>query len=95
MSAVESSSTGGSALDTYAYRYDAVGNQLGWQLNNTVTSSLYNDLNQLTSVSGTGLLSISGSLSESGTATPGTVTVDGLFQGHNTSIPGPTPIYSP
>lgn len=42
-----------------------------------MTNSAYNSLNQLTSVSGTGLLAITGSLGESGTAAPGTVTVAG------------------
>lgn len=66
-------STGSTALDTYAYRYDAAGNRLGQQIGvtgtNSVTSSAYNDLNQVTSVSGSaGLqLAISGSLSEPGT----------------------------
>ncbi len=77
LSAIKTSSTASGALDTYAYRYDAAGNRLGWQLNDTVTSAAYNNLNQVTSVSGTGLLMISGSLSQSGTgpSEPGTVTV--------------------
>ncbi len=74
-----SKTSGTTALDTYAYRYDAAGNRLGQQSSNTVTSSAYNDLNQVTSISGTGLLSISGSLSQSGTnlSEPGTVTAGG------------------
>lgn len=66
--------SGTATLDTYAYRYDAAGNRLSQQINDTVTTSAYNNLNQLTSVSGTGQLQlmISGSLSE-----PGTVTVAG------------------
>ena len=79
LSAIETSSTGGPALDTYAYRYDAAGNRLSQQVNFTVSSASYNNLNQLMSVSGTGgVIAISGSLSKSGTAPePGTVTVDG------------------
>jgi RHS repeat-associated protein len=65
LSATKTSGT--ATLDTYAYRYDAAGNRLGQQINKSVTSSAYNDLNQVTSVSGSGLLTISGSLSESGT----------------------------
>jgi RHS repeat-associated protein len=73
LSAVKTSSTGGAALDTYAYRYDAAGNRLGQQTavsgTTFVTSSVYNDLNQVTNVSGTSglLLAISGSLNEPGT----------------------------
>ena len=79
LSAIETSSTGGPALDTYAYRYDAAGNRLSQQVNFTVSNASYNNLNQLMSVSGTGgVIAISGSLSKSGTAPePGTVTVDG------------------
>jgi RHS repeat-associated protein len=73
LSAVKTSGTAAVALDAYAYRYDNAGNRLGQQINyNTVSSAIYNNLNQVTSVSGTGLLSLSGSLSE-----PGTVSVAG------------------
>jgi RHS repeat-associated protein len=72
LSAVETSSTGGTALDTYTCRYDPAGNRLGQQMavsgTSFVTSSQYNGLNQVTSVSGTSglMLAISGSLSEPG-----------------------------
>jgi RHS repeat-associated protein len=74
LSAIETSSTASGALDTYAYRYDSSGNRLGQQINDTLANSAYNNLNQVTSVSGTGALQLllSGSLSE-----PGTVTVAG------------------
>jgi len=78
LSAVKTSSTGGAALDTYGYRYDPAGNRLGQQMavsgTNFVTNSTYNDLNQVTRVSGaSGLeLAVSGSLSE-----PGTVAIGG------------------
>jgi RHS repeat-associated protein len=81
LSAVKTSSTGGAALDTYAYRYDPAGNRLGQQMalsgTNFVTSSVYNKLNQVASVSGTsGLeLAISGSLSEPGTVAIGSTVV--------------------
>jgi hypothetical protein len=85
--AVKTSSTGGAALDTYGYRYDPAGNRLGQQMafsgTDFVTSSTYNDLNQVTNVSGTsGLqLAISGSLSEPGTVAIGSAVVS----------PAPTP----
>jgi RHS repeat-associated protein len=64
---------GQSPVDAYGYRYDPAGNRTGEQINTTLTTSAYNSLNQLTSVSGsTGLqLTISGSLSESGTVAAG------------------------
>ena len=81
LSAVKTSGTG-AALDTYAYHYDPAGNRLGQQMavsgTTFVTSSAYNDLNQVTNVSGTSglLLAVSGSLSEPGTvAMAGTVCI--------------------
>ncbi len=60
-----------------------------------MTSAAYNNLNQVTSVSGTGLLMISGSLSQSGTgpSEPGAVTVAGNVV--STDSNGVFTIYAP
>ena len=60
---------GQSPVDAYAYRYDPAGNRTTEQINSAVTSSTYDSLNQLTSLSGSGsgFLSISGFLNKSGT----------------------------
>ena len=72
LSAVASISGTQSPIDAYAYLYDAAGNRTSQQINNSVTTSAYNALNQVTSQSGGGMLTISGSLSQ-----PGTVVVGG------------------
>jgi len=71
LSAVASSSGTQSSIDAYAYLYDAVGNRTSQQINNSVMSSAYNTLNQVTSQSGGGLLTISGSLNQPGTVVVG------------------------
>jgi len=79
LSAVLASGSSRFGLDTYAWHYDGAGNRTAQQLNDAVSSAAYNDLNQVTSVTGTGTqqLMISGSLSESGLGESGTVTVAG------------------
>jgi len=72
LSAVASISGTQSPIDAYAYLYDAAGNRTSQQINNSVMSSAYNTLNQVTSESGGRMLTISGSLSQ-----PGTVVVGG------------------
>ena len=72
LSAVASISGTQSPIDAYAYLYDAAGNRTSQQINNSVMTSVYNSLNQVTSQSGGGMLTISGSLSQ-----PGTVVVGG------------------
>ena len=61
-----------SPVDAYGYQYDAAGNRTVEQINTSVTTSAYNTLNQMTSRTGGGLLTITGSLNK-----PGTVTVAG------------------
>lgn len=56
----------------FAYRYDKAGNRVTEQVNNTVTTSSHNNLNQLTGQSAGGWMRFEGTLSE-----PATVTVDG------------------
>jgi RHS repeat-associated protein len=73
-----------SPIDAYAYQYDPAGNRTVEQIGTAVTSSTYNDLNQMTKRGGGGLLTISGSLNK-----PGTVTVSGT-----TSVTGSGNIFS-
>jgi RHS repeat-associated protein len=68
----------GTGTDTYAYNYDTAGNRTGQQIDFNVSTASYNDNNQLTSQTGGGTLLISGSLAESGTAQPGTVSVNSV-----------------
>ena len=63
--------TGASLVDAYAYQYDASGNRTLEQINSSVTTSGYNDLNQMTNRSGGGQLAVSGSLSQPGIVTVG------------------------
>ena len=70
LSAVAAVSGTQSPVDAYGYRYDAAGNRTVEQIANAVTTSSYNDLNQMTSRAGGGILTISGTLNK-----PGTVTV--------------------
>jgi RHS repeat-associated protein len=51
--------------------YDPAGNRTTEQINNSVTTSAYNDLNQFTSRTGGGMLTISGSLSQPAMMTVG------------------------
>ena len=49
------------------YGYDAVGNRLTNQINDSVLTSAFNEKNQLTSSSGGGTLRVRGTLNEPGT----------------------------
>ena len=72
LSAVAAVSGTQSPVDAYGYRYDPAGNRTVEQIGNAVTTSAYNNLNQITSRAGGGILTISGTLNK-----PGTVTVSG------------------
>jgi len=54
------------------YRYDAAGNRTSEQADGSVTTSAFNNLNQLTGLSGGGALTLAGTVSE-----PATVSVGG------------------
>ena len=71
----KTSGTNQSLIDAYAYRYDAAGTRPVEQIDTAVNTASFNSLNQLTSRTGGGILTISGSLSE-----PGTVTIAGQSQ---------------
>jgi RHS repeat-associated protein len=53
----------------WQYGYDPIGNRLTAQVDQAVTTATYNDLNQLVSQAGGGLLRVRGHLNEPGTAT--------------------------
>jgi RHS repeat-associated protein len=56
-------------LKRYVYSYDAAGNRLSEQIDTNVTTSSHNNLNQLTSQTGTGPVRFKGSVSEPATVT--------------------------
>ena len=62
----------GSVTNLYAYSYDGAGNRISAQNNFSISSSMVNDLNQLTSSSGSGTMLFSGTLVD-----PAVVTIDG------------------
>ena len=68
---VRNSSTG-AQIKQYIYRYDTAGNRLVEQIDQRVTTTAYNNLNQITSVAGGGTLVLQGSVSK-----PSMVTVNG------------------
>jgi RHS repeat-associated protein len=68
-------SAGGTGL--WQWTYDAVGNRLTNQLDNTVATSTYNERNQLLSTTGGGLLRWIGSLNEPGSVTFTSALVNG------------------
>ncbi len=72
ISAVDSNTSTGAVLNQYVYGYDLAGNRTSKQVGVTVSSSTYNNLNQLTGTSGGGPLQFSGTLSK-----PAQVTVAG------------------
>jgi RHS repeat-associated protein len=61
--------TTGSATNHWVWTYDAVGNRLTNQLDDTVTSSTFNNLNQIQTGAGGGPLVVRGHLNKAGTAT--------------------------
>jgi RHS repeat-associated protein len=75
----------GTVLKQYDYDYDNAGNRLTEQNGSAVTTSGFNDLNQLTSQSGGGKMHFRGTVSEPSTVTVGgnTASVDatGVFDG--------------
>jgi RHS repeat-associated protein len=85
-----------SPIDAYAYLYDAAGNRTTEQINASVTTSAYNNLNQVTTGTGGGLLTISGSVSQPsvmtiGGGTPfvtGTTTTSTAFSAQTPVITG-------
>ena len=68
--------TSGTSVKQDLYRYDPAGNRLVEQIDQRVTTTAYNNLNQITSVTGGGTLVLQGTVSK-----PSTVTVNG------TSVP--------
>lgn len=60
-----------SPIDAYACLYDAAGNRTMEQINSSVTTSAYDNLNRMTSRTGGGTLTISGSLSQPSVMTIG------------------------
>jgi RHS repeat-associated protein len=76
---------GGTVLKQYEYDYDAAGNRSTNQDGSTITTSSFNDLNQLTGQSGGGKLHFRGTVNETSTMTvgsnPATVDAAGNFDG--------------
>jgi len=64
ISATQKSQGTNAIVKRYAYQYDKAGNRTSEQINNAVTSSVYNNLNQLTAQSGNGPLRFKGSVNE-------------------------------
>jgi hypothetical protein len=80
LQAIASVSGTQSPIDAYAYLYDPAGNRTTEQINNSVTTSAYNTLNQMSSRTGGGLLTISGSVSQPSVMTIGAVLTPSLTQ---------------
>jgi len=57
----------GAVVSTNEYTYDAAGNRLSEQINGALTGASYNNVNELTSQSGGGLLRFRGSINETST----------------------------
>jgi RHS repeat-associated protein len=57
----------GAAVSTNEYAYDAAGNRLSERINGALTGASYNNVNELTSQSGGGLLRFRGSINETST----------------------------
>jgi RHS repeat-associated protein len=57
----------GAAVSTNEYVYDAAGNRLSERINGALTGASYNNVNELTSQSGGGLLRFRGSINETST----------------------------
>ena len=91
-SALQKKVQSGAVLKQYDYDYDAAGNLYTNQERSTVTTSSYNDLNQLTSQSGGGKLHFRGTVNEPSTVTVAgnvaTVDAVGNFDGVVDAIPG-------
>ena len=67
---LKTDSTGATVKQNY-YRYDAAGNRTSEQIDSTVKTATFNNLNQLTATSGGGSTRFKGKLNEPGTATVG------------------------
>jgi RHS repeat-associated protein len=78
-------SVAGDITKRFYYSYDVMGNRTSEQIDNTVTTGVFNSLNQLTEVLGGGKLRISGTVSEPARVYAGTeeidVTAAGEFRG--------------
>jgi RHS repeat-associated protein len=61
----------GNPSQAYSYKYDLVGNRSQEQIDNSVTASTLNNLNQITSQGPGGTMSFTGTVSEPGTLTVG------------------------
>ena len=57
----------GAAVSTNEYTYDAAGNRLSEQINDALTGASYNNVNELTSQSGSGPIRFRGSINETST----------------------------
>ena len=64
VAATKKNQTLGNIIKRYAYQYDQSGNRTSEQIDNTVTSSLYNSVNQLTAQQDGGPMHIKGTLNE-------------------------------
>ncbi len=91
-SALQKKVQSGAVLKQYDYDYDAAGNRYTNQERSTITTSNYNELNQLTSQNGGGKLHFRGTVNEPSTVTVGgnAATVDGAgnFDGVVDVVPG-------
>jgi len=78
-------SVAGAITKRYHYAYDAMGNRTGEQIDYTVTTGVFNNLNQLGEIVGGGKLRVSGAVSEPARVTAGgqeiDVTAAGNFSG--------------
>jgi RHS repeat-associated protein len=78
-------SVAGAITKRYYYSYDAMGNRTSEQIDNTVTTGVFNNLNQLGEIVGGGKLRVAGRVSEPSRVFAGTeeidVTAAGEFRG--------------
>jgi len=90
--AVHGGSVAGPIVKEYAYSYDAAGNRLSEQIDSAVTSSSYNQLNQLMSVAAGGPMRVRGRVNEPSRVTvngqPATMRPDHSFETSITANPG-------
>lgn len=63
-SATQKNQTGSTILKRYDYQYDKAGNRISEQVDNSITSSVYNNVNQLTTQQNNGPMRFAGSVSK-------------------------------
>lgn len=64
ISATQKNQSNSAIVKRYAYQYDKSGNRISEQIDNTVTSSSYNNVNQLTAQQNTGRMRFKGTVNE-------------------------------